>query len=135
MRPPHLRVLALLLAVLAVPVGVAQADSTPAPVRTVTFRLHVAAPASPHTTYWVSYGPLAGKFGLIRLHATGNRYFAARRALPAGRTLFCYIAGTGTVRTSLGPAPGSPMITIARVGPSTAIQASAHVMTWRPPVG
>lgn len=133
MRRSHLPVLALLVAVAVVPVGAAQAASAPA--RTVTFRLHVAAPADPHTTFWVSYGPLAGKFGLIRLHPTGNGYFAGSRALPAGRTLFCYIAGTGTVKTPQGPAPGSPMVTIGHVGPGTAIQASARVMIWTPPAG
>lgn len=135
MKRSHLRVLALLILVAGLPIGGAQASSTPAPTRITTFRLHLSAPADPHTTFWVSYGPLAGKWGLIRLRRAGHGYFAGSRALPAGRSVFCYIAGTGTVQTAQGRAPGSPMLTVGHVGPGTAIRVSARVMTWAPPVG
>lgn len=101
----------------------------------VTFQLHVTGAHDPHMTFWVAYGPLDGRFGLIRLRSAGSDHYVASRVLPPGRTVFSYIAGTGTAQTRLGPAPGAPAVTIARVGPATALRASRGIMLWRGPLG
>jgi hypothetical protein len=46
-------------------------------VQGVHFRLHVVGRPSPGTTFWVAYGPLAGRFGIIRLHAAGSNMYEA----------------------------------------------------------
>jgi hypothetical protein len=119
----------------ALPLGAAGASATSVPTNTLTFRLRVTGAHDPAMTFWVAYGPLGGTFGLIRLQPSGHEYYTATRSLPAGRTVFSYIAGTGTVQTRLGPAPGYPTITIARMGPGAPVRSRTIALTWHAPVG
>jgi hypothetical protein len=103
---------------------------------TTVFRLHVAGQADPRTTYWVAYGPLAGTWGIVRLHAAGHGLEIGSRALPAkGTTTFDYVAGQGVVHTKLGPAPGNPVYTIAQIGPTSPMAITRHTVEWQAPVG
>jgi hypothetical protein len=111
-------------------------SSAPARTTVATFRLQVQGGSAGGTTYWVAYGPLAGRWGLIRLHRSGSGLYTARKALPAdGRTVFTYLAGQGTVMTKLGPAPGWPVQTIRSVGPTTAPNLPSGTVRWQAPIG
>lgn len=100
------------------------------------FRLHVIGQADPRTTYWVSYGPLAGKWGIVRLHTARHGLQIGSRALPAkGTTTFAYIAGQGVVHTKLGPAPGNPVVTIKLIGPTSPMAVTRQTVQWQAPVG
>jgi hypothetical protein len=102
----------------------------------VTFRLHVAGQPSADATFWVAYGPLAGRFVLVQLRASGAGSYAAVRRLPAtGRTVFAYLVGHGVVRTPSGLAPGDPVLTIERFGPALPTQLQLRVVYWHAPVG
>lgn len=86
-------------------------------VRTA-FHLQAESGLPPTTTYWVAYGPVAGKFGLIRLRNTGHGQFTAAGWFPSGtRATFYYIEGQGTIQTKAGPAPGNPVHTIGHTSP------------------
>jgi hypothetical protein len=86
-------------------------------VRT-SFHLQASSSLPPATTLWVSYGPVDGKFGLIRLHNTGNGRFAAAGWFPSGvRADFYYIEGHGVMRTKQGLVPGNPVRTVGHAGP------------------
>jgi hypothetical protein len=101
-----------------------------------TFRLRVAGRPAPNTTFWVAYGPLQGRWGVIRLAAHRAGVYSAWALLPAnGRTTFAYLAGQGTIQTKMGPAPGGVPTTIAVVGPTTAANAALVAVHWRPPAG
>lgn len=106
------------------------------PLAPATFRLHVSGRPSPGTTFWVAYGPLADKWGTIRLHGTGGGNYAATATLPEkARSTFAYVAGQGRVRTPAGWAPGGPIVTIRLTGLVTAAQASAAMVQWQAPIG
>lgn len=100
-----------------------------------TFRLHISGRPSPGTTFWVAYGPLAGKFGLVRLSDAGSGLRVATQALPGtGRTVFAYLAGHGVTMTRHGPAPGNPVVVIRTIGPIS----PAHLpplVQWSAPAG
>jgi hypothetical protein len=103
--------------------------------RTVTFRLQVSGPPARGATYWVAYGPLDGKFGIVRLTFAGSHMYKATRDLPAhGRAIFAYLSGYGSVWTRLGWVPGPPVVTIRRFGPTLAWQLPTTV-SWVPPIG
>jgi hypothetical protein len=102
----------------------------------VTFRLLVHGHVGPHTTFWVAYGPLAGTFGVVRLHAAGQGWYTADRSLPAhGRTMVAYLAGVGSVVMPYGRAPGNPVSTIRTIGPVAASQLNGRVVQWDAPIG
>lgn len=118
----------------------AQGAAQPAGSRThsvlVTFRLEVSGAPAARTTFWVAYGPLAGRFGLLQLHSLGGGTYGAQRRLPAsGRTTYAYLAGQGVAHTRIGRTPGDPVITIESFGPTTALQAGRFVARWTAPVG
>src|SRR5437588_11928160 len=99
------------------PVMASSLPTRPAVVMT-TFRLQVQGSAQKGETYWVTYGPLAGRFGIVRLSQTGPGVFTASRQLPtAGRSRFTYIAGRGVVHTRAGLAPANPDGTLLTVSP------------------
>lgn len=101
-----------------------------------TFRLQLEGRATPGMTYWVAYGPLGGRFGLIRLKSVGHGLFVGSRSLPFGaRSEFAYVAGWGTVHTRAGLAPGGKPVTIRVVGPVRVFSGSMPVVDWRAPVG
>jgi|SRR5947209_17581029 len=103
---------------------------------TMNFRLRLETQPAAGTTFWIAYGPLAGRFGLIRLHQTGQNLYTAHANLPAaGRANFAYIAGNGTVRTRLGLEPGIPTVTIRNFDRITPGQTQLPVVTWQPPIG
>lgn len=114
------------------------ADQLPGSSRTVpcVFRLHVNGNPGTSATFWVAYGPLHGRFGIIRLTRVGAHTFTARRNLPAGaRTSFAYVEGQGTVHTRAGAAPGNPVITINTLGPLRLGARPLPLQRWAAPVG
>ena len=136
MKPFTPLLLGLAVIVAAVPYRNTSARAVPVGYEAVRFQLHVGGAHDPRMTFWVAYGPLAGTFGLIRLHSSGKGTYTATRTLPStDRSVFSYVAGTGTMMTKLGPAPGPPTITIGRVGPTTAGRATRKPMDWRGPIG
>ena len=115
----RLAVLALGLAIWSAP-WTAHASSRSAGsslVRT-SFHLQVSSNFSPSATFWIAYGPLGGRFGLIRLHRAGDGRFVAAGWFPSGaRADFYYIEGQGTMRTKEGVVPGNPVRTVGHAGP------------------
>lgn len=102
----------------------------------VTFRLQVSGSPTPGATFWVAYGPLADRFGLVQLHPAGHGTYVARQDLPAeGRTVFAFLAGNGVIRTRFGPAPGDPVTTIQRFGPVSVWHLALPTVHWEAPVG
>jgi hypothetical protein len=103
---------------------------------TVTFQLHVTGHMPPGMTFWVAYGPLAGRFGIVELHRTPVGDYRAMRRLPAqGRTTFTYLASFGMITTPAGPAPGGPTIIIRSIRPVTALEVARIRVYWRAPQG
>jgi hypothetical protein len=105
-------------------------------VGTVVFRLHAPVPVPRSTTFWVAYGPLAGKFGIIQLLPAGSGQYAGRAALPADdRTVFTYISGIGRMHTRAGWVPRRGGTPIRSVGPTSALAASRIPVRYIPPIG
>jgi len=101
-----------------------------------TFRLNVSGRIASSATFWVAYGPLDGRFGVIRLHRVGSGKYAAHQLLPlGGSSVFAYLEGHGTVTTRIGPAPGDPTTTIKQVGPVIVSRAELPAVQWQAPVG
>ena len=102
----------------------------------VTFSLSVAGAPDGGTTFWVSYGPLAGKFAIKQLHATSAHTYGVTLQLPVqARGTFYYLTGQGTMKTKVGPVPGNPVATIKQVGPATVNRGVVLTASWHPPVG
>jgi hypothetical protein len=99
------------------------------------FRLSVDGPLAPTDTFWVAYGPLAGKWGIIQLHAAGSKLYVARAILPHGRTIFSFIQGRGVMHTRLGAVPGNPVTTIRQIGPTSAAGNAFPLVVWHEPMG
>jgi hypothetical protein len=100
------------------------------------FRLHVAGQVAPGTTFWVAYGPLNGKFAILRLQPAGNSTFVRRSNLPIGAlATYTYVMGQGAVHTRLGQEPGNPVVTIRTVGPLTVRQVPLPTVQWHAPIG
>lgn len=125
---------AALLAASVLTPAAARADFPASAVR-VTFRLHVAGRSDADSTYWVAYGPLGGRFGILRLMPRGNGLYSVTAALPSGRTIFTFLQAHGYISTAAGMQPGSG-VTIARsVGPTTATRAAASTVHLHVPAG
>lgn len=108
----------------------------PGRTNTTVFRRHVAGHSARRASFWVAYGPLADRWGLVRLHAVGRGTYAATRVLPLeGRTVFAYLAGQGTIWTRAGYAPGSPIVTICLIGPMSATHLGPATIQWRALIG
>ncbi|HEX6507689.1 MAG TPA: hypothetical protein VF221_08675 [Chloroflexota bacterium] len=99
-----------------------------------TFTLEVRGSISADATFWVAFGPLDDRWGLIQLHPAGHDLYQARVALPAGRTAFAYLEGNGVAHSRLGSVPGDPTITIARRGPAP-VSGTLPVVRWHAPIG
>jgi hypothetical protein len=99
------------------------------------FRLSVDGDITPGDTFWVAYGPLAGKWGIIQLHAASSRLYMARATLPRGRSVFSYIQGKGVMQTRLGAVPGNPVTTIRQIGPVSASGTDFPLVVWHEPIG
>lgn len=96
----------------------AEKRSIGSPLVRTSFRLQPDSLASQHATYWLAYGPVAGKFGLVQMHPNSAGIFVASTRLPLGaRGTFYYIQGQGAIHTRAGLAPGNPVHTIGHVGP------------------
>jgi hypothetical protein len=105
-------------------------------LQSTTFRLHDDGNPGRDATFWVAHGPLDGRFGIVRLHPAGSHTYAATVNLPVtGTTTFTFLAGTGSVMTRMGPAPGNPVVTISTFDGTTAEAASRHVVEWSAPIG
>lgn len=102
----------------------------------VRFELQVQGIPARGATYWVAYGPIGGKFGVLRLRRMGTRMYGATHAFPAGsRGEFVYLEGTGQVRTPAGPAPGGMVVTIRRTALSSLHTGLVCSVSWSAPVG
>lgn len=120
---------------LAVP-GVTRASPARPAKATLTFMLRLSGPQDRGATYWVSYGPVGGKFGIVRLRPARLQEYRATVVLPAGgRTIFYYLKGRGTVQTRIGPVPGNPVATIRRTGLTPVLSGVQVSTSWRPPGG
>ncbi len=103
---------------------------------TVIFRLRVAGQPSPGTQFWVAYGPVAGRFGILRLRATSAGTYSAARTLPILEpTSVAYLAARGQVRTRAGLEPAHVLAIIFNSGPISLLEAQRHVPRWQAPVG
>ena len=103
---------------------------------TTTFRLAVAGSPARGTTFWVSYGPLAGRFGVIELRPDGSHLFSARTVLPVDETgTFTYLEAQGTQKVHGVAQPGGIPVVIRTVGATTAAAASRQVVHWSVPLG
>jgi hypothetical protein len=101
-----------------------------------SFRIHVLGHGDPLASYWVAWGPLGDKFGLVQLHRRSGNTFAAEQQLPAsGQTIFAYLVGRGVVHTAHGPVPGDPVVTIKRVGPVSMAHLHLSTVDWSGPAG
>jgi Fe2+ transport system protein FeoA len=118
--------------------GTTRAESL-APVNApVSFSLAVVGSVSPHATYWVSYGPLNGRFGIRQLHRIGAGRYGVTLELSAGaRGAFYYLTGHGSARTRLGIVPGEPVTTIKQVmlRPTLAVTPRRLSVSWHVPFG
>lgn len=120
---------------LAVP-AVARASPDRPAKAALTFSLRVAGPQDPGATYWVSYGPVGGTFGVVRLRPLRDRVYRVKVELPAGgRTIFYYLKGRGIVQTRIGPVPGNPVATIKRTGLTPVLSGVQVSTSWRTPGG
>jgi hypothetical protein len=99
------------------------------------FRLVVYGTIAPTDTFWVAYGPLQDKWGIIQLHAAGLNLYGARAKLPRGHTVFSFIQGSGVLHTRLGLVPGNPVTTIRQIGPTSASGGDFPLVVWREPMG
>jgi hypothetical protein len=103
---------------------------------TITFSVTVAGAPEKGTTFWLSHGPLGGRFGVIRLQPQGNNTYSARVTLPMdGVTTFTYLAAHGTRRVHGMPQPGGSVVVIRTMDSVTATVASRQVVHWSVPVG
>ncbi|GAC1323027.1 MAG: hypothetical protein NVS2B16_06760 [Chloroflexota bacterium] len=132
------------LSLLAFFASLSPADARPAPPpkeprshesAMLTFTLRVVGPSDPQATYWVAYGPLAGRFGMVRLQRVGLLFQAAVSLPSHGHTVFAYLQGHGIVRTRAGDAPAPPMVTIASMGPVSVSGARFPTIAWHAPIG
>lgn len=137
-----LRLPTLILVVLIVPMASARAASShgPAASRPQTaltiFRLQVAGNVDRGTTFWVAYGPLAGKFGMVQLRQRSAGVYEASRILPTGdRSIFAYMVGHGAVKTQEGLVPGNPVTVVKKVGPLSVWPHGVPAVRWQAPVG
>lgn len=102
----------------------------------VVFRLQVSGRPTSHATFWVAYGPTAGKFGIVRLKASSNStWLASQRLVTGARLNLVYLMGQGSVQTRFGVAPGNPVVTIRRVPSFTVGTPSPAVVQWQAPIG
>lgn len=100
------------------------------------FRLQVAGHVSAGETFWVAYGPLNGRFAILRLHQVGAGRFVRNSTLPVGsRATYSYIMGHGVLHTRLGAVPGNPVVTIRAIGPVTVGQTPLPTIEWYAPIG
>lgn len=122
-------------------ISLANTQAAPVPVRQApmvmaTFRLHVVGQPAAHMTFWVAYGPLGDRWGLVRLHARDPATYTATRSLPAtGRTIFAYLAGSGAHASRAGPVPGDPVVTIRLIGPTSVARVGSMTVQWQIPIG
>jgi hypothetical protein len=139
-RRPGMKLLASLLAALTFfmfagsPVA---ASGSPAVTKTyarmvvASFRIHVLGHGDSLASYWVAWGPLGDKFGLVQLQRRSGSTFAADQLLPAsGQTIFAYLVGRGVVHTAHGPVPGDLVVTIKRVGPVSMAHLHLSTVEW-----
>ncbi len=101
-----------------------------------TFRLAVAGQPARGTTYWVSYGPLAGRFGVIQLHSHGKHVYSGRANLPVDVSgTFAYLQAQGTQMVHGLPQPGGIPVVIRSMGAVTAVTVSQRIVHWSVPLG
>ena len=123
------------ICLIATPAMASPAQSTGhnrAQIVSMSFRLHVVGNTDPGATFWVAYGPVDGRFGLVQLRRLEPGVFQAMDRIRIGtRSVFAYLEGHGVVKTRFGNAPGDPVFTIRRVGPVTVTAAGVQSVRWR----
>lgn len=116
-RQPLLAVVVFIAAV-ASALGAPRAHASEPRLVQTAFHVQVPTTVPSRMTFWVAYGPVAGKFGIVRLHRASSREFVASARFPAGsRATFYYIEGRGSIQTRSGAAPGNPVTTLGHQGP------------------
>jgi hypothetical protein len=109
----------------------AGAQTQSSPHVTVAFRLHVSGLLPDKATFWVAYGPIDGRFWVVRLRRSVEGTFGTRRSLPSdGTSDFTYLVGRGTVSTPAGPAPGNPVTVIRTFGHVSADKVARARVVW-----
>jgi hypothetical protein len=102
-------------------------------IGSVAFRLDVPGTVATNATFWVAYGPIAGRFGIVQLRPVGGGEYVGRAALPANsRGTFTYLTGTGRMHTRMGWVPRQTGIVIKTVGPTTPLHAAAMTVRFAP---
>lgn len=107
-------------------------------VRVGTIALHLVVAGNPAkgTTYWVSYGPLGGRFGVVRLSSSANHLYSAQVKLPLDEPgTFTFLQAQGTEMVHGIPQPGGIPIVIRRMQAVTAVMVSQRVVHWSVPLG
>lgn len=114
----------------------ARAERVGSQTTPVSFSVTVQARPVSGTTFWVSYGPLAGKFGIVQMHAEGAHTYGVTLNLPAqARGTFYYLTGHGRMKTRIGLVPGNPVQTFKHVGPMLISRGEVVTASWHPPIG
>jgi hypothetical protein len=127
---------ALVLTTGAHAAGVRQQPLHTVRMGTTTFHLAVAGNPAKGSTFWLSYGPLAGRFGVIKLHPDGNHQYSARATLPLDAAgTFTYLQAQGTQMVHGLPQPGGIPTVIRSMEAVTAVAVSHHVVRWSVPLG
>lgn len=105
-------------------------------IGTTTFQLAVAGSPVRGATFWVSYGPLAGHFGVIQLHSNGNHLYSARAGLPLKESsTFTFLQAQGIQMVHGLPQPGGIPVVIRRMDAVTAVAVSQRIVHWSVPLG
>jgi hypothetical protein len=102
-------------------------------IGSVAFRLDVPGTVARNATFWVAYGPIAGRFGIVQLRPEGDGEYVGHASLPANsRGIFTYMTGTGRMHTRMGWVPRQTGIVIKTVGPTTPLRAAAMTVRFAP---
>lgn len=125
------------LVLVAVPSAASAQPASPGqPLVATTFRLVVHGRPPSHATFWAAYGPLAGRFGIVQMHRSGSRQYAAAVRAPAGaESVFSLVMGIGRVYTRAGWVPGNPVTVIRVLGRVTMHAGPVPLVDWNVPVG
>jgi hypothetical protein len=96
----------------------------------------VAGEPGKDATFWVSYGPVNGRFGVFQLKPSGRGIFSARPAfrMPP-KAILTFLMGHGSVQTRLGSEPGNPVIAIRSLPQTSLASLRVFLVRWQAPLG
>jgi hypothetical protein len=102
----------------------------------MTFRLAVHGRPPSRATFWVAYGPLAGRFGIVQMHGSRSGQYAATIRAPEGaQSTFAVVTGVGRIWTRAGWQPGNPVAVIRLLGRLAVRAGPVALVQWSVPVG